>query len=216
MDSATESSPTPPSSSPSPSPSSPPRGRVSYALLVAGLCLGLAPLFPLILCTFTAPQYPDKSPSVSVYAGAVTGDTQEFTTLTRYIGINFPPDVPELRTPLVATALVLIGLLAGVAAFLPRRGRIAMVIAVLALTVCMGGWGQFRFYQAGHNLDPTAPMRTIMKPFTPPLFGWISIRRIRIYHMPHLGSFLILAGAGLALCGGVRSYRRRPELPPGV
>ena len=58
-------------------------------------------------------------------------------------------------------------------------------------------------------------MRMAVKPFTPPLFGWVRVRNIVIYHLPHVGSgLMIMAVVMLAMVlkrGGRRGGRSEIE-----
>ena len=176
------------------------------ALLIAGILLLISAWVPLLSVRFTSPQYPTESPTLRVYADRIAGDAHEFQVLSHYVGIQFPPDVPELRTGILVWVISGIGAIALGAALLgPDLHRPAAYLVLVSI-LCLAAWGQFRFYQSGHSLDPEAPMRMAVKPFTPPLFGWVKMRNIVIYHLPHYGSALIL-GAITAL--GITTRRRR-------
>jgi hypothetical protein len=172
-------------------------------MLVAGLFLVASAWLPLLTVRFTSPQYPTESPTLAVYAGKITGDSHEFQVLSHYVGIAFPPEVPEMDSGLLKWIIAGLGVTSLVASRLAPGGRkVAAGFLVLAL-LALAAWGQFRFYQSGHTLDPEAPMRMAVKPFTPPLFGWVKIHKIAIYHLPHIGAVL-LVGALASLIVGIR------------
>lgn len=74
----------------------------------------------------------------------------------------------------------------------------------------LAGWAQYRLYQAVHNLDPKAPMRYAVKPFTSPLVGIVRVHKITIYHLPHVG-FLLFGGAVVLTLLAVRRRNIPPE-----
>ncbi len=185
----------------------PPSRRPSRSLLLAGVLLVASAWVPLILCVFTAPQYPTESPTLTIFAERLTGDTHEFKVLSHYVGIEFPPSVPEMDSGLLKAGIIGLGVIALLASVLSRRLRKHAASLLLISILALGAWGQFRFYQSGHSLDPEAPMRQAVTPFTPPLFGWLNIHRITIYHVPHIGSFLLI-GAAASLCLSLRKDRK--------
>lgn len=182
-------------------------GRRLVGLAGAVLILA-APAFPVIRVIFTSPQYPTESPSLRLYTHRIEGHTHEFQVLTRYVGLEFPPDVPELRSNVVPWIVVGLGALALVASLLPWKPRRFLAAGVLVGVTALAGWAQYRFYQSGHQLNPEAPMRTTVKPFTPPLFGVIRMHRIRIYHLPDAGSLMMIGGC-VALAWSSRRPKRR-------
>ncbi|MAG30217.1 MAG: hypothetical protein CL908_04885 [Deltaproteobacteria bacterium] len=179
-------------------------GRCSWLLLVAGVFILASAWLPLLTVRFTSPQYPTDKPTLAVYSDKITGDAHEFQVLSHYVGIIFPPEVPEMESGLLKWVFAGLGVAALIASILPRKTRkISASLLVLAV-LFLAAWGQYRFYQSGHTLDPEAPMRMAVKPFTPPLFGWVKIHKIAIYHLPHIGSALMLGALGSLLL----SFRR--------
>lgn len=185
------------------------RKRPVLALVIAGLSLLVAPWVPLLMVRFRSPQYPTESPTLSIYADRFAGDAHEFQVLSHYVGIHFPPSVPELESGILVWIISGLGAVALLSALLRRPVQRALAFLLLLAIFTLAGWGQFRFYQSGHDLDQEAPMRMVVKPFTPPLFGFVRIHNISIYHLPHVGSILILSSV-LALALAAR--RRASEL----
>lgn len=122
---------------------------------------------------------------------------QEWEHMGWYIGIDVTPDLPELENNTFLDILIILGLLVVITAFLNNRLKKAASILLLTCGLVMAGWAQYRLYLQGHDLDPKAPMRFVVKPFTPPLIGVTKVSKIRIYHLPHLGSLLFILGAGI-------------------
>ena len=71
---------------------------------------------------------------------------------------------------------------------------------------------QWHFYQVGHDLDTTAPLRNFVQGgFTPPAIGTATLGKIRSTHLPHIGAFA--AGLGALLLTRPRSPGRQDHLP---
>ena len=138
-------------------------------------------------------------PTIFLFANRVEGETNEFQVMTRFVGIRFPPEVPELETDIIIYLFRALGLATFIIGLVPFRLRRWLCVFSLLGLIGLAGWGQFRFYQSGHDLDPEAPLRQIVQPFTPPLVGYIKIRKITIYHLPDTGSYLAGSAAFLVL-----------------
>ena len=85
---------------------------LSRLCLVAGLLLLVSAWLPLLMVRFTSPQYPTESPTLNIYAGEITGNAHEFQVLSHYVGIQFPPDVPELDSGVVTWVIASLGIIA--------------------------------------------------------------------------------------------------------
>jgi hypothetical protein len=172
-------------------------------------------LFPYWLFIMDAPAYPEKDLSLMVYADRLVGDLTEWGTVSKLVGIQVPPPLPELDLKLIPAIILVLAALALVSAF---RGhwwlKLTTITSWATLTALMA-WMQYRLYLVGHNLDPTAPLRRYVEPFTPPVIGWITIGgKITVYHWPHLGALLFLAATLIATLTLVR-LRRSPSAQGG-
>lgn len=178
--------------------------------LLAGICTLLALRFPVWKIVLTAPQYPGRELPVTVYAyPRLGGEHEEIALLNHYVGFYFPDPVfvdpnyevadGAIATPeWVAFPLVLVAL-AAIATFValspPSRferrlktflaGTVAVLVATLA-------WAQVRLYQAGHSLDPNAPM-TGVDGFTPPVLGTYEVANISGFTWIDVGGYLLVA-----------------------
>ncbi|MDP7033198.1 MAG: hypothetical protein QF752_01765 [Planctomycetota bacterium] len=170
---------------------------ISVACLLAGALLWLAPNYSLLRISFNAPQYPRGDPTIFLFANRVEGETNEFQVMTRFVGIRFPPKVPELETDIMIHLFRALGAATFLFGLVPFRFRRWLCVLSLLGLFGLAGWGQFRFYQSGHDLDPEAPLRMIVKPFTPPLVGYIKMGKITICHLPDTGSYLVVTAAFL-------------------
>jgi copper chaperone NosL len=169
------------------------------AFLVSGAALFLSLLFPYLFIIFTSPQYPTRSPKMYLYSNSLKGDLNDWRVVGRYIGVDVEPPLPEFDKNTITYVIALLGIAMLLAAFAGDSIKRGASILLLAAGLAFAGWGQYRMYQQGHNLDPRAPMRMVVKPFTPPLLGWTTVGKIRIYHLPHVGFILFGAATCLTL-----------------
>jgi len=144
-----------------------------------------------------------------LYAHALKGDIRDWEVVGRYIGINVHPKTPEFDLKIIVAIIVILSVLTFISAFKNIKWKRTCSIILLIAGISLAGWAQFRLYQQGHNLDPNAPLRYVVKPFTPPLIGMTKVSKIRIYHLPHLGFLLFATATGLTIYAAWR--RSNPE-----
>ncbi len=180
------------------------------AFVIAGLIIAASILFPYLGIMFTSPQYPNRSPKMFLYVYGLKGDFADWEILGRYVGLNLYPVLPEFDGYIIVLVLAVLALLCIAAALFGPRWRKYVPIVLIAVGAILLGWAQFRLYQQGHDLDPTAPLRFTVKPFTPPLIGVTKVSRIRIYHFPHVGGILFFISVSLAsVAGWVKTKKKR-------
>ena len=169
--------------------------RRALPLLAAGLLL-VALLLPMWRITLTAPQYPGRILPVDVYAyPRLGGEYAEVQLLNQYVGFYFPDPVfvdpnyavhenaiatPEwVLGPIVFVALAATGVFVALAPTVRKLklGLTCQLLGTLAVFAGMFAIIQFRLYQAGHSLDPNAPLRGV-DAFTPPLLGSYQVANI--------------------------------------
>ena len=163
--------------------------------LVAAALLLIAVLLPMWRITLEAPQYPEGL-FVEMYAyPRLEGDVAETQALNRYVGFYYPDpvflepnyevnpnaiEVPEWSFgPLAFIALAGAGVFVALAPTVRKLklGLTSQLVGTAAAFVAMFGLIQYRLYQAGHSLDPDAPMRGVDS-FTPPMLGYYEIANI--------------------------------------
>ncbi len=196
--------------------------RRLFPVLAAILFL-IAPLFPVWGINLHAVQYPNEVLEIHLYAYPhISGDVVEIHRLNKYIGFfypdpvywnpNFPVDeksidVPEWSFGPIAFVLpALAGLFVAVA---PTDNKLvlglkAQVVGTFLVFFGMLADVQYRLYQAGHTLDPNAPVVGVDE-FTPPLIGKYEVANITSYSHLEIGSVLAI----LALLLLVVSYYYR-------
>ena len=179
-----------------------PQGRAIGPLLVriaAGLSavalLFVAARLPIWVGRFSAPQYPDGL-AVSAFGDKVEGDLGEIAELSHYIGMpafNFV-GMPEMRLwPLV----IILAMVAAVLAVVTRRRWLRRLACTGIWLIPIGALAdvQYRLWQTGHGLDPTAAIR--VSPFTPRVVGPTTVMNFTINGYPGMALVLIAAAAAL-------------------
>jgi len=183
--------------------------------LVAAALLVVALFFPMWHIRMDAVQYPSETLSLGLYAyPRISGDYVEIARLNHYVGFYYPDpvfwppnyeahpdaiDVPEWSLgPLAFVGVAATSLFVAVAptARKLRRGLTAQLVgSVLVFGILLADI-QYRLYQAGHTLDPDAPVVGV-DPFTPPLWGKYAVANITSYSRFGVGAYLTVAAIGL-------------------
>ena len=200
---------------------------IAAALFVVSLA------FPMWLIYVYAVQYPNEVLTLELYAyPRIAGDYWEMAELNQYIGFYYPDpvywtpnfevheraiDVPEWSIGWLAfVAVAATGLFVAVAPTVNKlkRGLKWQLIGTVTVFTVMLIDIQFRLYQAGHTLDPDAPVLGV-EAFTPPLWGRYEVANITSYSRFGLGVYLSVLAIGLLV---VAYYYRDtaitiPELP---
>ncbi len=189
--------------------------RRALPLVAAGL-LVVALALPMWRITLSAPQYPDAL-LIELYAyPRLEGDVREVQTLNQFVGFYFPDPVllepnydvhenavavPEWSFgPLAFLAVAGAGVFVALAPTV-RKLKIGLFCqAIGTLAVFAGSFVliQFRLHQAGHSLDPGAPM-TSVDAFTPPVFGSYEIANISGFATFGSGAYIAMVAVGLLL-----------------
>jgi len=185
------------------------------------LCASL--LLPMWTIEVHAVQYPDTVLRLQLYAyPRISGDYVEMANLNSYIGFYYPDpvywqpnypvheravDVPEWSLgPLAFVGVAALSLFVAVAPTERklRRGLTYQLVGTVAVFTVMLADIQYRLYQAGHTLDPDAPVMGV-EGFTPPLWGRYEVANITSYSRLGAGAYL----AALSVVLLVVAYRYR-------
>ncbi|GCF12508.1 hypothetical protein Harman_04430 [Haloarcula mannanilytica] len=183
--------------------------------VVAALLFVAALAFPMWRISVDAVQYPSTTLHLQLYAyPRLTGDFTEMARLNHYIGFYFPDpvfiepnypveeraiDVPEWS--LGPFAFVAVSLLSVFVAIAPTADKLKRGLkyqfagTVLVFTVMVADI-QFRLWQAGHTLDPDAPVMGVSG-FTPPLWGQYQVANITSVSRFGLGAYMAATAAGM-------------------
>lgn len=203
---------------------------------LAALLFTAALLFPMWHIHIEAVQYPETVLHLKLYAYPhIAGDYAEVARLNHYVGFYYPDpvywqpnyephpraiDVPEWS--LGPFAFVGVSLLTVFVAVAPtteklERGLKWQLAGTVAVFAIMLADIQYRLHQAGHTLDPDAPVMGV-DGFTPPLWGQYQVANIT--SASHFGLGAFMAGAAIGLLAVAYYYRNAPvtigELPGRV
>ena len=178
--------------------------RIAFGLAAIALLLWSA-RSPIWQAVFHAPQYP-QGLKVTAYGDRVAGDLGEIKELSHYIGLpafNFV-GMPEMKLwPFV----VAFGMAVAVVAVATRRRWLRRLSCVAIWLIPVGALAdvQFRLWQTGHSLDPSAAIR--VTPFTPRVLGPTSLMNFTITGFP--GTALVLIAVAAAVVTSAPFVARR-------
>jgi hypothetical protein len=183
--------------------------------VVAAVLLAGAVLLPMWVIEMHAVQYPGEPLFLRLFAYPhISGDYVEIHRLNKYIGFYYPDpvfwapnypvhpravDVPEWSLgPFAFVAVAAAGVFVALAPDETRlkRGLTWQLVGTLAVFGGMLADIQYRLYQAGHTLDPDAPVMGV-DPFTPPLLGSYDVANITSYSRLGAGAYLTTLAIGL-------------------
>jgi hypothetical protein len=176
----------------------------------------VAALFvPMWRITFQAPQYPSADLVVKLYAYPRLGGTfEEVAALNKYVGFYYPDpvfvepnyavhegaiEVPEwILGPVAFLGMAATGVFVALAPTERklRLGLTAQLVGTLGTLLAMFAVIQVRLYQAGHSLDPDAPLRGI-ESFTPPVLGSYQVANISGNAWFGPGGYMVVAAVAL-------------------
>jgi len=188
--------------------------------LLAAVLLVAALAVPMWRITLTAPQYPGQALVVDLYAyPRLGGDYMEVHGLNRFVGFyypdpvyvdpNFPVHEASIRTPewvLGPVAFVAVAAAGVFVALAPTERKLKLglkcqLVGTVAVFTGMFAVIQYRLHQAGHSLDPNAPLRGV-DAFTPPILGSYEVANISGFAWFGPGGYMTM----LAVCLLVVAY----------
>ncbi len=171
----------------------------SRVLVVVGALMLLPTFFfPLWNLTLYSNQFPDGL-VIDIYSSKLEGgktpnrdDLKEINSLNHYIGMRAlkEDDFTEFKwIPFVIGGVMLLALRVVV------LGRMTKLVDLFVLFTYFGLFSLWSFYHKlylyGHDLDPTAAVR--IPPFTPPIFGHVTMANFEVYSFPDVGSYFMAA-----------------------
>lgn len=184
--------------------------------LAAAVLFVAALLFPMWRITLQAPQYTDDL-VVELFAyPRVAGDYAEVARLNQYVGFYYPDPVfvepnypvhenavavPEWSFgPLAFIGVALTGIFVALAPTERKLklGLTAQLVGTITVFAGMFAIIQYRLHQAGHSLDPNAPLGGV-DGFTPPVIGSYEVANINGFAWIGIGGEMAMAAVGLLI-----------------
>jgi len=167
----------------------------SRVLILLAAILVLPALFtPLWQVSFESSRYPNGL-QLNVYSHKLEGGTDfdllEINALNYYMGIRSLEEEKfiEFRwLPFVLGAVVLLSLRAIV---LGKMSKLVDLFFVVSYAGIFALWSfQKSLYAYGHNISGSASVK--IEPFTPPLFGSITVGHVDVHGSPGFGAFCMV------------------------
>lgn len=184
--------------------------RLSTTLLIAAAALLVVSIFlPFWRMRLNAPQYPGGL-HVTVFVTHMTGDVAEIDGLNHYIGMAPLGEAAQIERSLAPIALAVIVLMVVGVAFIHSKWFAVFAIPTMTFPFVFLADMWIWLWYYGNHLDPTAPLSSSIKPFTPTILGtgYVGQFSTNAWLLP--GWYLALIAAILAGVG--LHYRRRARL----
>jgi hypothetical protein len=179
------------------------RGRYllpTALFLIAALLLLVSIFLPYWKLTLNAPQYP-AGLSVEAFLNRVEGDVSEIDGLNHYIGMRPLAEAAQFERSISVIGVVVLVLLVLAAVFVHNRWAALLALPALLFPLIFLADLQFWLANFGQNLDPTAPLSSSVKPFTPPVLFTGRIAQFSTTAEPAAGLWLAIAASALILAG---------------
>jgi copper chaperone NosL len=180
--------------------------RLPFGLAAVALLASL--LLPYWSMTLRAPQYPGGL-RVAIYLGpqGLVGDVAEVNGLNHYIGMMPLEDAARLERAVAPYGVAALALAAAMAALIRRRWMTVLSLGIVAFPVIFLADLAYWLWYYGNHLDPTAPLRGAIRPFTPPVLGVGRVGQFVVVADFGPGLYLAFTAALLAAAGAVLRWR---------
>jgi hypothetical protein len=179
------------------------RGRYllpTVLFLLAALLLLVSIFLPYWTLTLNAPQYP-AGLSVDAFLNRVEGDVNEIDGLNHYIGMRPLAEAAQFERSISIIGVAVLVLLVLAAVFVHSRWAALLALPALLFPLIFLADLQFWLANFGQNLDPTAPLSSSVKPFTPPVLFTGRIAQFSTTAEPGPGLWLAIIASILVLAG---------------
>ena len=189
------------------------RGRylLPTALLVLAAVMLLVSIFlPFWHMQLNAPQYPGGLHVVG-YVNHMTGDVHEIDELNHYIGMRKLDEAAQFERSTAVMMITALSLLVLGAVFI--HSKWAALLSVPAILFPAGFLLDLHLWLSyfGNNLDPTAPLSSSIKPFTPPVLGTGRVGQFETVATAGPGLILAAVASGVIL---IALWRHRAAYKP--
>lgn len=181
----------------------------TFFLMLSRVLLLVSIFIPYWSMDLDAPQYPDGL-QVTAYVNHLEGDVKEINGLNHYIGMKPLEQAATMERATAVWLIIAMFLLVEGASFVHTKW--AVLLALPSVLFPAGFLVDLHFWLAafGQHLDPTAPLSSSVKPFTPTILGEGGIGQFKTHASAELGLYLAVASSVLTIAGFVfhrRAYR---------
>jgi copper chaperone NosL len=166
-------------------------------LILAGICILLAIVFPIWRIELDAPQYPEGL-ALFIYANKMGGDVDIINGLNHYIGMKTIHAEEFIEFTVLPYIIGFFGLWTLFSAYLKSKRSVLILLICFALFGMLAMYDFWRWeYEYGHNLDPTAAIIVPGMAYQPPLIGFKQLLNFGAYSIPDIGGWLLLVAGVL-------------------
>lgn len=165
---------------------------IARVLLIASIFL------PYWHMELDAPQYPNGL-FLTAYVNHLTGDVKEIDGLNHYIGMRPLHEAAHYEKTMAVWSVLAMFLLVEGAMFI--HSRWAVLLALPTIVFPFGFLADLKFWMTkfGQGLDPSAPLSSSVKPFTPTVLGEGGIGQFKTYADIGIGLWMAFAAAGITI-----------------
>lgn len=167
-------------------------------LVLSGLLLIGALLFPIWRIELSAPQYPEGL-VLQLHANKLAGNVDIINGLNHYIGMKTLHTEDFIEFTIMPYILGLLATLAIAFAVVGRKKPVYILFGSIILFAVLAAVDFYRWnYEYGHNLDPNAAIIVPGMAYQPPLIGYKQLLNFGAYSIPDIGGWMLIS-AGLLL-----------------
>lgn len=188
--------------------------------VAAAILLVVSIAFPYWGMVLDAPQYPGGL-MMRLFVNRMEGDpdtrldeVREIDGLNHYIGMASMYDAATIEKAIAIPGIVFMVVALSINALLRRRWLWLLVIPAILFPVVFLADLAFWLNYYGQNLDPTAPLSSSIRPFTPAVLGESTIGQFKTLAYVDTGWMMASAAAvmtGLALLIRMLDERKKPR-----
>lgn len=187
----------------------------SLLWLASAVLLLISTAFPYWGLVLNAPQYPGGL-QMRVFVNYMTGDSdprldevKEIDGLNHYIGMKSLYEAASFERSIAVPAVIIMLILLVVAAFWRRRWTWLLTVPALVFPFVYLADLAFWMNYYGQNLDPSAPLSSAIKPFTPPILGEGVIGQFKTISSVNTGWIIAVIGSACILVGIMVTWLNR-------
>jgi uncharacterized membrane protein len=141
-----------------------------------------------------APQYP-QGLYLTAYVNHLTGDVKEIDGLNHYIGMRPLHEAAHFEKAISVWAIIAMVLLMEGAMFVHSRWAVLLALPAVLFPAAFLADLKYWMTRFGQGLDPSAPLSSSIKPFTPTVLGEGGIGQFRTYGEIGWGLWLAIAAS---------------------